>query len=239
MESLLVMKKSVYLELSGKLDILQKGGALPPGSVRNWGGREYVKPAPGKWRLRVEHNDYLKSVKIILERIHLEKKQGIKRPQEPLEKIPVKKVDSWTVKNARDIGIDIDGYTHEISNYFIRHVLKTHGDEKTELDRGNFPIRDSDLERIPEMIVNPDYVVFGGKRNGIDKIIYVKYAEKGTALYFEEILTGERNRSLRGNTLYKTRKPLDKDGILKNIKGVGRTDLSNAKITSPGGGHPT
>jgi hypothetical protein len=239
MRRVLLAKKSSLFPLLLKYGMLLKGGALPPGSIRNWGGREYVKIGPGDWRRLVEHNDYSKSVKNILERIHLEEKQGIKHPQEPLEKIPIKKVDPWIVRNAKDVGIDIDGYIHEISNYFIRHVLKAHGDEKTELDRGNFPIKDTDLEKIPEMIAKPDYVVFGGKRKGIEKIIYVKYAERGTALYFEEILTGEKNKSLRGNTLYKTRKPLDKNGILKNIEGVGKTDMSNAKITSPGGGHPT
>jgi len=34
-------------------DILAKGGTLPPGSIRNWGGVEYVKVAPGDWRRRV------------------------------------------------------------------------------------------------------------------------------------------------------------------------------------------
>jgi hypothetical protein len=47
------MRKSVCLELSLRLGILQKGGALPPGSIRVWGGKEYIKVAPGKWRLRL------------------------------------------------------------------------------------------------------------------------------------------------------------------------------------------
>jgi hypothetical protein len=185
------------------------------------------------------NNEYIESIRSIIEKIHRGKNQGIKRPQEPLQKFFVKRVDPWIVKNAKDVSIDIDGYEHEISNYFIRHVIKTHGNEKTELDRGNFPITDSDFEKIPEVIENPDYVVFGGERKGIKKIIYVKYAEKGTVLYFEEVLPGQKNKALRGNTLYKTRKPLDKEGVLQNIKGIGKTDLSNAKITSPGGGHPT
>jgi hypothetical protein len=35
--------------------MLLKGGALPPGSIRNWGG-EYVKVGPGDWR-RLVKND--------------------------------------------------------------------------------------------------------------------------------------------------------------------------------------
>jgi hypothetical protein len=30
--------------------ILHKGGTMPPGSIRTWGGKEYVKVAPGDWR---------------------------------------------------------------------------------------------------------------------------------------------------------------------------------------------
>ena len=51
--------------------LLQKGGTLPPGNIRNWGGREYVKAGPGDWRLLVEgkerwdsSNEKAKSLKI-------------------------------------------------------------------------------------------------------------------------------------------------------------------------------
>jgi hypothetical protein len=53
------MRKSAFQAIT-QYSILQKGGALPPGSIRNWGGKEYVKVAPGKWRRRVvgkEHWD--------------------------------------------------------------------------------------------------------------------------------------------------------------------------------------
>ena len=46
------MKKSDILVLAKLCDILQKGSTLPVGSVRVWGGKEYVKVAPGKWRLK-------------------------------------------------------------------------------------------------------------------------------------------------------------------------------------------
>jgi hypothetical protein len=58
MKPRLVMKKSVYLELSVRLGILSKGGRLPPGSIRVWGGREYVKFGPGDWRPLVEKQEH-------------------------------------------------------------------------------------------------------------------------------------------------------------------------------------
>jgi hypothetical protein len=32
---------------------MAKGGKLPPGTRRTWGGKEHIKPASGKWRRRV------------------------------------------------------------------------------------------------------------------------------------------------------------------------------------------
>ena len=54
MRLLLLMRKPASFGLSGRRGILQKGRALPTGSVRVWGGKEYVKAGPGDWRLKVE-----------------------------------------------------------------------------------------------------------------------------------------------------------------------------------------
>jgi hypothetical protein len=183
--------------------------------------------------------DYTKSVRKITRKVHEEAASGKKRPQEPLEKVKIGKAAPWIVQNAKDVGIDIDGYEHEVSNYFIRHVIKNHGDEKTEKNRGNLPVLDDDFERIPTIIESPDYTIFGAKRSNENRIIYIKSLDSGTMLYFEEILTGERNKSLRGNTMYKTMKRLDKKGILANIGMNGKTDLSNIKITGTGGSQTT
>jgi hypothetical protein len=175
--------------------------------------------------------DYINSVREIIKKVHAE----VRRSQEPLEKIKIKLVDLWMIENAREVGVDIEGYEHEISNYFIHHVIKNHGNERAERIRGNVPIMDENFEQIPGIIKHPDWVIFGAKRNHEDRIIYVKYAEKGTILYFEEILRGKSNRSLRGNTMYKTKKTLNRDGILANIRINGKTDLSKIKITGMDG----
>jgi hypothetical protein len=49
----LLVKRAFLCEMLERFDILAKGGALPPGSIRTWGGVEYVKAAPGDWRRRV------------------------------------------------------------------------------------------------------------------------------------------------------------------------------------------
>jgi hypothetical protein len=52
----LPVKRAFLCEMLERFDILAKGGALPPGSIRNWGGVEYVKVAPGDWRRRVKND---------------------------------------------------------------------------------------------------------------------------------------------------------------------------------------
>ncbi|GHU10505.1 hypothetical protein FACS1894151_09920 [Spirochaetia bacterium] len=179
--------------------------------------------------------DYLLSVQRIIKKIHFEEEAGIKRPQDPLEKVSIGKVMPWIVEYAKETGMHIEGYEHEISNYFIRHVIKSHGNGEKEASRGNLPIVDEDFENIPSIIDRPDYAIFGAKRNNEDRIIYVKSIDNGTMLYFEEILTGEKNKSLRGRTMYKTRKILDRDGVLANIQMNRKTDLSKIKITGMDG----
>jgi hypothetical protein len=201
----------------------------------------YVKLGlPIKKDGRVDNLDsYRQSVRKITQRVHEQIEGGKNRPQEPLEKIKIGKVEPWIVQNAKEVGLDIEGFDHEVSNYFIQHVIKNHGEEKTEVSRGNLPVTDEDIERIPAIIEKPDYAIFGAKRNEGDRIIYVKLLDNGTVLYFEEILTGNKNKSLRGNTMYKTGKVLNEDELVANIGMNGKTDLSNIKIADMGGSHPT
>jgi hypothetical protein len=53
MKSMLLMRKTSYR-------ILHTGGTMPPGSIRTWGGKEYVKVAPGDWRPLVAGKEKMK-----------------------------------------------------------------------------------------------------------------------------------------------------------------------------------
>jgi hypothetical protein len=181
--------------------------------------------------------NYKEAVQDIVKRIRLEEAKGETKSQEPLKKVKLGAVSPWIVENARDVGLNIDGYEHEISNYFIRHVIKNHGDTKKEASRGNLPVQDEDFQKIPAIIERADYIIFGAKRNNGDRIIYAKNLENGTMLYFEEILDGKGNKSLRGNTMYKTKKILNKEAVIANIGMNRKTDLSKIKITGMDGSH--
>jgi hypothetical protein len=57
--AILHVKKSSLIALKLRYGILlQKGGALPPRSIRVWGGKEYIKAGPGDWRPLVEWKEH-------------------------------------------------------------------------------------------------------------------------------------------------------------------------------------
>jgi len=74
--------------------------------------------------------------------------------------------------------------------------------------------------------------------------VYVKIDTGITYFYFEDILCSNRNKCLRGRTLYKITRPLSLDEVLKNITKNDKTDISKAKIlilqedVQTAGGHP-
>lgn len=94
------------------------------------------------------------------------------------------------VEAFKEAGIDVSGYTHVIDNSAIRHILKSHGDPKKERARGQLPITEDDIARLPEIVLNPDFVESGGLTNrGRDAIVYAKRLEDGRILIVEEART--------------------------------------------------
>jgi hypothetical protein len=153
-----------------------------------------------------------------------------------LQKQTIQAVALWLVEALKGIGIDIAGYKHEVTNYFRSHVFKKHGNVETEKNRGNVAITEQDIQSIPDIINSPDYTMIGAKRNDLYLVIYAKKMKDGTTLYFEEILTGRKNRSLSSKTLYKKQGDIDENKFKTTITMNGKTDISNAKIVLGGGG---
>ena len=103
-----------------------------------------------------------------------------------------------------DIGID-DSYFHVLDNFAVNHILHRHGG-KREFLRGQIPISDRDLLRIPGILVNYDSRTSGLCRNGNPAVIYTKDIEDQTYTLIEEIRKG--HSELAASTLYKRKKKL-------------------------------
>lgn len=93
---------------------------------------------------------------------------------------------------------------------------KGHGDAESESRRGQLAITDADFESLPQVVGDPDRVVFGTqtKSKALDAIGYVKRLEDGTIVHVEEVRTG-RNR-LAAVTMWKYPAAMDVDKITAN-----------------------
>jgi len=150
-----------------------------------------------------------------------------------LKKQGLGKAAKWLVDNAKELGIDIDGFEHEITDYFKSHVLKEHGDPEKEKLKGQIAIIEDDFERIADIVKNPNLAMIGAKRDGKNIFYYVKKIDDGTTLYVEEILS--RKKGLQSKTMFKRKKDVSVDKFKNIVSMNNRTDMSNVKIVSPVG----
>lgn len=157
----------------------------------------------------------------------------------PFAKCELKKIDEWQIEEAKECGLNLEGYKHEITTDFIAHVVKNHSNVITEAQRGNIAVTEKDLASLNDVISSPDRVVYGvtnkvfvaGQIIERPSIIYAKNMSDGTSLYFEEVLDGNKNHSMRGKTFWKKANEIS-DKSLLNIIGSNKsvTNIKNAKI---------
>jgi hypothetical protein len=91
--------------------------------------------------------------------------------------------------------VDVAGYHHAIDPSALQHVAELHSKPATEAARGQVAVTDSDYDRVPEIVADPDYL---GVKNHIGKDVvgYVKQMPNGHTLYVEEIRAGREQLAL-------------------------------------------
>jgi len=156
----------------------------------------------------------------------------------PFEKAVIGKPEQWLVEAANAADLDISGFTHEVTNYFKSHSIKRHGNVEVEKAQGQISVTLADFDRIPDVVKNPDCAILNIKRNQETLIAYSKKTEEGTIIYYEEILNGKKNKTLRGKTIYKKMGAVKEDTFLKIISNNAHTDISQIKMVVGAGGNP-
>ena len=135
--------------------------------------------------------------------------------------------EQWLVAAAASVGLDYSELAHEITDEFIDHSMKRHGDRSLH---GAATITASDFDFIPDIVKKPDYAVIGAIRKETLVNAYAKTCNGMTYLYFEDVMKSRKNKSLRGKTLYKVTRPLSFDEFQKNVSRNNKTDISKAAI---------
>lgn len=123
-------------------------------------------------------------------------------------------------------GADIHGYRHTIDTSAIRHILKSHGDARSEEKRGMVAVTEEDLLEISDLISAADKIVTGAKgKRGEDLIGYLKKMDDGTTLYIEEARRGRK--ALAAVSMRKYPATSDYSSIAKTISPNVRNDGGN------------
>ncbi|HEX8579903.1 MAG TPA: hypothetical protein VF655_09960 [Allosphingosinicella sp.] len=104
----------------------------------------------------------------------------------------------WLISEAAANGLHLKRARHTIDTSGVRHVLSSHGDDRSEAARGNKPMRPQDFEAIPEVLAAPDQVIFGLRsKQGRDMIGYTKQMPDGTTVYLEEVFGAKGRLTLK------------------------------------------
>jgi hypothetical protein len=154
------------------------------------------------------------------------------------EKTTVGKPEPWLIAAAASVGLNLAGLVHEVTNHFVNHSIKEHGNKAIEQARGQLPVTLADIARIPDIVKNPDYALIGIKRHGETIIAYSKKLEEGTAFFYEEVLRSKRNKALRSKTIYKKIGTVNEQTFLNIVTTNLHTDISGAKKVVGAGGNP-
>lgn len=107
---------------------------------------------------------------------------------EKLEKLYLGKLSDRTTQKISDIlGYNVGERDVIVTADDVKHIIDEHGDTKEEINRGNLPLEDWALNALPEVVINPDYILRGktlkgGKHPGKTGIIFSKSFTDGTVI---------------------------------------------------------
>lgn len=148
------------------------------------------------------------------------------------------KPEKWLIEAATSIGIEITGFTHEVTNSFKTHVFKQHGNDKSERARGQIAVTQADIEKIPDIVKAPDCAVIGIKKDSEILIAYSKKYKNNTVVYYEEVLTGKKSKALRSKTMFIKIGSMSNEAFYNIAGDHAHVDMSGVKIVVGAGGHP-
>ncbi|MBR5485164.1 MAG: hypothetical protein IKV41_01475 [Oscillospiraceae bacterium] len=174
--------------------------------------------------------DKSNSIKTFVAEALANKSTGFKRMY--LGKIPL----SLAQEIKATTGLSVDGYNLVLSNDKIRKILKDHGRAETEIPRGQIPIDADLMERIPEIVANPDKIYLSGTTDQGKPVIKFEKWIDGYAVVVENV--SDKHKNLETQTFYiiNKKKPvtgLDTKMSQANTPEAHSDTVSNSIISNP------
>lgn len=122
---------------------------------------------------------------------------------EKLEKLYLGKVTDAARQRISDLlGYDVTSKDYIITSDGVKHVFDQHGDAGKETARGNIPLTDDIIEKLPEVLANPDSIDLGHQESRGDRsgIVFQKAFPNGTVVYIQFDNSGRG--TIEGKTIY-------------------------------------
>lgn len=105
-----------------------------------------------------------------------------------------------------ETGIDISGWRHSIGEADIRHILKKHGNEKTENSRGQRAVTRQDIEKLPEILSDFDNMQYSGTNEFGNETFLVKKRIDDEIYCAQEVWTGRKKMVVKSMWVKKAKK---------------------------------
>lgn len=125
---------------------------------------------------------------------------------EKLEKLYLGKMSEDVKRQASNIlGYEIDSRDMIVTSDDVKHILDSHGNAETELQRGNQPLEQWAIDAIPDVVTQPDSIVPGstntsGKHPGKQGVIFSKTMPNWTVVTVQFDNKGRKTMEL--TTMY-------------------------------------
>ena len=157
---------------------------------------------------------------------------------EKLEKLYLGKVTDAARQRISDLlGYDVTSKDYIITSDGVKHVFDQHGDAGKETARGNIPLTDDIIEKLPEVLANPDSIDLGHQESRGDRsgIIFQKAFPNGTIVYIQFDNSGRG--TIEGKTIY-AKKAATSSGVNADASANTFTSKTTEPVAATGTDQP-
>ena len=128
-------------------------------------------------------------------------------------------------------GVDVAGYSAILPGDSVQHIVRNHGNERTEAARGNQAVIEEDIALIPQVISSPDSVVLSDRPDVLGRPVLLISKQIGNTYVTAQAVTDGRH-ALTTNSLWikkgKNPTPIPDAGMSTNPEGNARSALESS-----------
>lgn len=128
-------------------------------------------------------------------------------------------------------GVDVAGYSAILPGDSVQHIVRNHGNARTEEARGNQAVTEEDIALIPQVISSPDSVVLSDRADVLGRPVLLISKQIGNTYVTAQAVTDGRH-ALTTNSLWikkgKNPTPIPDAGMSTNPEGNARSALESS-----------